>query len=144
MTSALALALQQQPDMSGPLGALFGGTTLLVMLAVIAIFVVGMWKVFTKAGQPGWAVLIPIYNAYILLKIVGRPGWWLVLYLIPVVNLVVAAIVAMDVAKSFGYSAVFGFILLFLAAGIGYLILGFGSARYVGPSAAPRVSAAVA
>jgi hypothetical protein len=92
--------------------------------------------VFEKAGQPGWAVLIPIFNAYIILKIAGRPGWWLLLWLIPIVNVVISAIVAIDVAKSFGKSAVFGFVVIFLLCGFGYLILGFGSARYVGPAAA--------
>ena len=62
------------------------------------------WKVFTKAGQPGWAILIPFYNTYVLLKIVGRPGWWLVLMFIPLVNIVIAIIVAIDLAKSFGKS----------------------------------------
>jgi len=64
-----------------------------------------------------------------------RPGWWLLLYLIPVVNIVIAIIVAIDVAKAFGQSAVFGFFLLFLLCGIGYLILGFGNYRYQGMAA---------
>ena len=63
------------------------------------LFAVCCWKVFTKAGQPGWAVLIPIYNAYILLKIAGRPGWWILLFMIPFVNIIIAALVAIDVAK---------------------------------------------
>jgi hypothetical protein len=89
-----------------------------------------------KAGQPGWAVLIPFYNVYILLKIAGRPGWWLVLCLIPLVNIVIALMVAIDVAKAFGQSAVFGVVLLFLLSGIGYLVLGFGNYKYVGPATA--------
>ena len=79
------------------------------------------------------AILIPIYNAYILLKIAGRPGWWLILYFIPLVNFVIAIIVAIDIARAFGQGAVFGFFLLFLLCGIGYLILGFGDYRYQGP-----------
>ncbi len=84
-----------------------------------------------------------IYNMYIMLKIAGRPGWWLLLWLIPIVNIVVSVILAIDIAKSFGQSAVFGVVLLFLLCGVGYLILGFGSARYVGPAAAtPQARAA--
>jgi len=78
------------------------------------------------------------------LKIVGRPSWWLVLFLIPLVNIVIALLVAMDVAKSFGQSAAFGIVLLFLLGGIGYLVLGFGNYRYVGPSAALTTRPAVA
>ena len=108
------------------------GTFLLVMLALIVLFVIGGWKVFVKAGQPGWAILIPIYNAIVLLKIAGRPAWWILLFLIPLVNLVIALLVAIDLAKAFGQSAAFGVVLLFLLGGIGYLVLGFGNYRYVG------------
>jgi len=134
MTSALAMLLQD--DHSNPLGFLFGGMAMLFWLAIAVVFIVGAWKVFEKAGQPGWAILIPIYNIYILLKIAGRPGWWLLLYLIPIVNFVIAIIVAIDIAKAFGQSAVFGFFLLFFFCGIGYLILGFGDYRYQRPALA--------
>jgi hypothetical protein len=67
-----------------------------------------MWKVFAKAGHPGWAAIIPIYNMYVWCKIVGRPGWWVILMLIPLVNIVVAIIVCIDMAKSFGKGAGFG------------------------------------
>jgi len=126
-----------QYDGSNATGALFGGAMMLVWLAVLVIVVIGGWKVFEKAGQPGWAILVPFYNAYIMLKIAGRPGWWLILYFIPLVNLVIAIIVAIDIAKAFGQSAVFGFFLLFLLGGIGYLILGFGDYRYHQMAAAP-------
>ena len=138
-----SMLLLQQNDAGGALGALFGGTTMLVFLAIAVVCIVGMWKVFTKAGQPGWGVLIPIFNLYLLLKIAGRPAWWLILYLIPLVNVIVSLIVAIDIAKSFGQSAVFGVVLLWLLAGIGFLILGFGSASYIGPAAAgPQARAA--
>ncbi|MEO6874480.1 MAG: DUF5684 domain-containing protein [Opitutaceae bacterium] len=106
---------------------------LLLELAFVILIIAGFWKVFVKAGQPGWAAIIPIYNVYILLKIVGRPTWWLILFLIPLVNLIFAIIVAIDVAKSFGKGTGFGIGLAFLGC-IFYPILGFGDAAYQGPS----------
>ncbi len=72
-----------------------------------------MWKVFVKAGQPGWAS-IPIYNLYVWCKIVGRPGWWIILMLIPFVNIIVGIVLCIDMAKSFGKGAGFGIGLAFL------------------------------
>jgi membrane-associated HD superfamily phosphohydrolase len=142
MTSAVGLFLLQN-NANGVLGSMFGGAALLVWLAIFIVVVAAGWKVFEKAGQPGWAIIVPIFNIYIMLKIVGRPAWWLVLYFIPVVNVVIAVIISMDMAKSFGQSAAFGIVLLFLLCGVGYLILAFGSARYVGPAAAvPQARAA--
>jgi hypothetical protein len=105
---------------------------LLIQLAIVVAVIAGVWKTFAKAGQPGWAAIIPIYNVYILLKIANRPWWWLLLMLIPLVNLVIAIIVAIDVAKAFGKGAGFG-IGLALLGFIFYPILGFGSATYTQP-----------
>jgi len=105
-------------------------------LALIILMIAGFWKTFEKAGQPGWAAIIPIYNIYVMLKIVGRPGWWLILFFIPFANVIVYFILAIDVAKSFGKDALYGIILLGFLSYIGYLILGFGDAEYQGPSAA--------
>jgi hypothetical protein len=113
-------------SVSSPL--LGGGGVVLGLLMIIAL-----WKVFTKAGRPGWAAIIPIYNVYTLLKVAGRSGWWLILLLIPVVNIVVAIIVSLDIAKAFGKSGLFGFFGLVVFSLIGYLILGFGQARYTAP-----------
>jgi hypothetical protein len=133
MTLVPAFLLQDDLGSGGLIAALLAsGLMMLVMLALVAVFIAGMWKVFVKAGQPGWAVLIPIYNLYILLQIAGRPAWWILLMMIPLVNIVVAALVAIDVAKAFGQSAAFGVVMLFLLSGIGYLMLGFGNYQYVG------------
>src|ERR1039458_461281 len=139
MTTIPALLLQQDSG-GAPSGALLGAGLVffLVGMVVALVFIAGMWKVFTKAGQPGWAILIPIYNIYILLKIAGRPGWWVILFCIPLVNLVIAILVAIDVAKAFGQSAAFGVILLFLLGVLGYLMLGFGNYKYVGPATLAR------
>ena len=101
------------------------------------LIIVAMWKVFTKAGQPGWASIIPIYNLYIWCKIVGRPWWWILLMLIPFVNFIVAIILCIDMAKSFGKGAGFGIGLALLGI-IFWPILGFSSAQYQGPAAAQR------
>lgn len=134
----ISALLFQNDAANGAIGgaiAAMSGMFMLVMLAIVVAFIIGMWKVFAKAGQPGWASIIPIYNIYVLCKIAGRPGWWVLLFLIPLVNLIVSIVLAIDVAKSFGQSALFGVLLLFLLSGIGYLILGFGNYRYVGPAA---------
>ena len=134
MTMTPALLLQNEVESAA--GAAIGTTMMIVMLAMMAVFIAGFWKVFVKAGQPGWAVLIPIYNAYILMKIAGKPGWWILLFMIPLVNFAILVLVSIEVAKSFGKSAAFGVVLLFLLGGIGYLILGFGNCRYLGRAAA--------
>ena len=108
-------------------------------LLIALLVIVAMWKVFTKAGRPGWAAIIPIYNMYVWCKIVGRPGWWVILMLIPLVNIIVGIVVCIDMAKSFGKGAGFGIGIALL--GIIFLpILGFGSAQYQGPSASPGVA----
>jgi hypothetical protein len=130
-----ALLLQSDVNITPATGAAIGGM-MIFYLVIILVFLIGLWKVFVKAGQPGWAVIVPIYNLYILMKIVGKPGWWLILYCIPIVNIVIAVIVALAMAKAFGKTPAFGIVALFLFSIIGYLILGFGSARYLGPPAA--------
>ena len=114
---------------------------LLFVLAILVFAIVAMWKVFVKAGKPGWAAIVPIYNSYVLLEVVGRPAWWLVLMLVPYVNIVVYLLVAIDLAKSFGKSTGFGVGALWIFAPIGYAILGFGDAQYQGPSASQTPAA---
>src|SRR5206468_6439385 len=103
-------------------------------LAFTILMIAAWWKIFTKAGQPGWACIIPIYNLYVWCKIVGRQWWWILLMLIPLVNFIILIILIIDLAKSFGKGAGFGIGLLLLPF-IFFLILGFGSAQYHGPSA---------
>jgi hypothetical protein len=112
---------------------------LLIQFAFVILAIAGVWQTFNKAGQPGWAAFIPVYNLYIMLKIAGRSGWWLLLFIIPLVNIVVGIIVAIDVAKAFGKGPGFGLGLAFLSF-IFYPILGFGDANYQGPTT-PRPAA---
>ncbi|MCQ4045630.1 DUF5684 domain-containing protein [Streptantibioticus rubrisoli] len=103
---------------------------LVVALVVAVLEIAATWRVLVKASRPGWGVIIPIYNVYLWLKVAGRPGWWLVLYLIPGVNVIVHLVVSIDVARSFDKGTMFG-VGLWLLPWIGIPILGFGSARYV-------------
>ncbi len=105
---------------------------MVLYVALLVAVVAGFWKVFEKAGQPGWASLVPIYNVYILLKIAGRPGWWLLLMLLPIVNFIIYIVISLDIAKAFGKSSTFGIVGLWLFSVVGYLMLGFGDATYSG------------
>ena len=104
-----------------------------IYLAVVVLMIAGMWKAFTKADKPGWAAIIPIYNFIVILEIVGRPLWWIILLIIPIVSIVVMIIVSIDMAKSFGKGTGFG-VGLALLSFVFYPILGFGDASYAEPS----------
>jgi hypothetical protein len=108
--------------------------------AFAILMIAAWWKIFSKAGQPGWAAIIPIYNWIVWCKIVGRPWWWILLLLIPFVNFIILIILIIDLAKSFGKGVGFGIGLLLLPI-IFFPILGFGSAQYQGPSASSGVAA---
>ena len=104
-------------------------------LAIVVFIIASVWKVYEKANEPGWAAIIPIYNIIVLLRIVGRPLWWIILLLIPFVNIIIIFIVYIDLAKSFGKDVGFGIGLALLGI-VFYPILGFGDAEYQGPAAA--------
>lgn len=102
---------------------------LLILLAIGLFYLIATWKVYSKAGQPGWGCIIPFYNIYLLCKIAGKPGWWLLLFFVPVVNIVIQIIVIHGVSKNFGKGVGFTLGLIFL--GFIFLpILAFGSAQY--------------
>ncbi len=125
-------------DVSGIDSSIFGAAMLgylAVLLVVYILVVIAMWKVFTKAGKPGWASLIPVYNMVVMYQIVGLNPWLLLLYLIPFVNWIAALVLSImlniKLAKVFGKSTGFAIGLIFLNP-IFLLILGFGDAKYVG------------
>ena len=108
---------------------------MLIYIAVIVLAIAGVWTTFAKAGKPGWAAIIPIYNMIVLMRVIERPWWWILLYAVPIVNVVIMIIVSIDLAKSFGKGVGFG-IGIWLLPVIFYPILAFGSAEHVGRSAA--------
>ena len=105
---------------------------LVIALLVVVVFVIaGVWKTFEKAGQPGWAAIVPIYNYYIMTKLAGKPGWWTILLCIPYLNFVFFIIIGIEIAKAFGKGSGFG-VGLGILSFIFYPILGFGNAQYIG------------
>lgn len=116
---------------SGTENPAFFGIFGLVYFAVIIFLIVAEWKIYVKAGKPGWACIVPIYNIIVLLEIVGKPWWWLLLLFIPLVNLVFAVWIMNLLSKSFGKSEGFTVGLIFLPF-VFYPILGFGDAQYQG------------
>ncbi|NNC82986.1 MAG: hypothetical protein HKN79_05365 [Flavobacteriales bacterium] len=115
---------------------------IILYLAVIIFLIAAQWKIYQKAGQPGWAAIIPIYNIYILTKIVGKPGWWVLMMFIPFVNLIFAIWMTNLLSKSFGQGVGFTIGLLLLGI-VFYPMLGFGDYKYHGPAGADGAPATV-
>jgi hypothetical protein len=118
------------------------GPSAAVFLAVIAFYLVILayvgvcgWMIFRKAGEAGWKALVPIWNTLIVLKMVGRPWWWIFLLLIPYLNFVLLLAIAVDMGRSFGKGSLFSIGLLTFLWPVGAGMLAFGSARYLGPGA---------
>ncbi len=107
------------------------GPVMFISFAVMIIMLVSQWKLFTKAGRPGWACLIPIYNLVVMLQIVGKSPWLILLMLIPIANFVFAIMLQIWVAQAYGKSTAYGIGLLFLPV-IFYPMLAFGSSEYQG------------
>ncbi len=128
MNIAMVALAQQQSDGVGALGSL-------VYILVAILFICAQWIIFTKAGRPGWAAIIPIYNTLQMIWMVGRPWWWLLLLLVPILNIIIGIILLNDLSTSFGHGIGFTLGLIFLAP-IFFLILAFGNSQYRGPAAA--------
>jgi hypothetical protein len=104
----------------------------LLAMGLFVLAIAGMWKVFEKAGQPGWACIVPVYNLFVLVRIVGKPAIWVLFAFIPFVNLVIGILLAIELAKCFGKGTGFAVGMIFLPM-VFYPILGFGDARYQRP-----------
>lgn len=124
----LALLAQTDSNAGSAVGA---GIAVVFYIAFIAIYLVAMWKLFVKMGQPGWQGIIPLLNAYVIYKLAGKEWWWVILLLIPCINIVAAWVLASSTSKLFGKQIGWS-ILLFVLPGLAHLILAFGSAEYVG------------
>ena len=106
-----------------------GNIELFITLALTAVVFAGFWKTFEKAGEPGWAGLIPIYNLYVLVRISGNAWWWFVLFFIPVINFLATVKISIDVAGKFNRGILFGLGLTFISF-VFYPLLGFGDYQY--------------
>lgn len=104
---------------------------IIAYLVFIVALVVAHWKIFEKAGEKGWKSLIPVWSTIVILRIVGFSPWFILLFLVPIVNFVFIVVVAYRVAKAFGYGV--GMTILEFVFGIGALIIGFGESKYLGP-----------
>ena len=113
------------------------GIFFLVWLGFIVFFIAAMWKVFEKAEQPGWTAIVPNYNLYIMTKIGGKPGWWVIMFFLPIVNLIFLIWLYNMISKSFGKDEGFTTGLVILGF-IFWPVLGFGSAQYQGPYGKPE------
>lgn len=111
----------------GPLAVLF---FLLLGLAFTVFSIAGIWKMFEKADQPGWGILVPIYNLILIVRVAGLPEWTFLLLLIPVVNFVAMIIVSLEIRERFSKGVGFTIGLIFLPA-LFYPLLGFGSDVYL-------------
>lgn len=118
------------PDTVNPVASILSSTSSIVAIVFYILYVIALWKVFTKADWPGILAIIPIVNVVIYVKIAGMSGWLALLFLVPIVNVVFAIVVAVKLGGAFGKGGVWSFFLLWLLSIIGVFILGFGSARY--------------
>jgi len=128
MTNLLLFAQQRPPEVPA---FEFPIWMIVVNIAIAVVMIVSMWKVFEKAGEPGWASIVPIYNLFVMLRIAGLPAWWFILCFIPCVFFVPLIMLPIKMAEKFGKDIAFGIILLLLPY-VGYPILAFGDAKYRG------------
>jgi hypothetical protein len=124
-----AVWMQAEPGLPMGLPVIF--TSSILGLIVFVLFVAGLWKCFAKAGQPGWHAIVPVLNWYTMLKTAGRPGWWVLLFFVPILNFVVWLMLCLDFVYAFGKPSLWG-ILLFFLPWVMFLVLGFGDAKFIG------------
>jgi hypothetical protein len=121
--------MQAEEDL---LGTIFVVVFALIALAVALLLVIALWKIFTKAGKPGWATLVPLYNLVVLLQIVGRPWWYIFFIVVPGAQIILWAVVAINMGRVFDKNWAFG-LGIFLLPFIFIPILGLGKATYMSP-----------
>lgn len=110
----------------------------LFYMALLVLSIVGLWKLFEKAGKPGWASLVPIYNIIVMFEIIGKPLWQLVLFFIPLANIYVLITLVVGMAKSYGKYGIGNYLFAFFLSPIAFTVWGLSAeTRYVGPSEGP-------
>jgi len=113
----------------GIMGA--GVAMIIVYLLIAVVYVVSYWKIYVKAGKPGWAAIVPFYNIIVLVEIVKKPVWWVVLFFVPCANIVALVLVSIEFVKVFGKPSWHA--VLFILLGIVYApYIAFSDAKYVG------------
>ncbi|MEI6326642.1 MAG: DUF5684 domain-containing protein [Candidatus Roizmanbacteria bacterium] len=136
-TDSYPISTDYGPSAAGAQAATAGASVFgFFYFALVVLMIVTMWRIFTKAGRPGWHCLIPIYSTVVLLRIVGKPGWWFLLIFVPLVNIIIVLIMHDALSKSFGKSTAFTLGLIFVPF-ITLPILAFGGAKYIGPGGMP-------
>lgn len=100
-----------------------------VSVVFVLVMIASVWRTFSKAGEPGWASIVPIYNAYVYFKIADKPAWWIILLAVPVANLVFLGSAGMSMAENFGRSKAFGLGIAFLGFFF-YPVLAFGGSKF--------------
>ncbi len=133
-TMAVTCRINGQPVQCSDFGS-FAAAAVLLFIALIVIVIASHWKIYVKAGKPGWTSLIPIYNIVVLLEIIGRPIWWVILFFLPFVNVVMGFVLAYELAKVFGKGIGYTLGFIFLPF-IFYPMLAFGGAKYQGNASA--------
>ena len=102
----------------------------ITLILIVVLTYAGLWGIFTKAGKPGWASVVPVYNQIVLLEMVGRPIWWLFLLFLPFVNIVFSIMIWLDILAAFRKPQWHIFLTVFLP--FFYLpYLGFSDSDYV-------------
>jgi hypothetical protein len=136
---AATCAINGQPAECPAILGILGTGTPIAFLVIFLIIIAGMWKTYVKAGQPGWASIIPIYNLIVLMKIINKPVWWVIFYFIPLINIIISFVMMYELAKSFGKGVGYMLGLIFLPF-IFYPMLGFGKAEYTRSAGEPMVT----
>lgn len=116
--------------MENPLAVIFSGTYTVAMVVIYVLYVVALWRVFSKAGYPGILAIIPIVNIFLWVKVAGYSAWMTLLLLIPVVGWIFTIVLSVSVGHRFGKGGIWSFFLLWLFSIVGVYILGFGGARH--------------
>ena len=100
-------------------------------IVMTVVLIVANWKIFTKAGKPGWAILIPIYNIIVMMQIIKKPLWWVIILFVPIVDIVFVILIVYNLVIKFGQPGWHVILALFLGF-IYYPYLAFSKAEYQG------------